>query len=168
MFEKKVTFEEFLDYKNEVEVELARLRDEVKALQQKGGFEKRVEKLNWSSSKSPVEFFKNILKHLYESDEVFYDNGNFYDGDGKFIAQRQGDSPLIVAKRFLTIKYAESFPPAKRVGKGFYKRAADLGVLYHGTGKGAYHTSLTSDEGETIGGLVIHYDFLNKYKNGGL
>lgn len=178
MFKKKVTVEEFEAFKNEVEAELKKLRNEVKALQRKAG-----KKLDWSNvkesdvdlglgddiKKTPISFFGGILSYLFESSNVFYDDGSFYDESGELIAMRKKGERLRVAVPFITTMFAKHFPPAVRVTKGFYKQAAEDGILYPKDNvKGIAFTSITNDDGVALSALLITDEFLEKYKNGGL
>ena len=169
MFKKKVTLEDFEEFKNEVEAELGRLRKEVKALQRKAGFKK----LDWSNvktdtQKSPKPFFMKVLEHLYESDDVRYFEGKFINEDGEVIAERIDDEPLKVAQPFISAMFAKLFPPHKRVERGFYHRAAHNGVLYKDSTnpRGDYHlTTIAMSVGNYVGALTITNEFLEEYKN---
>lgn len=167
MFKKKVTFEEFEEFKNVTKLRIEQLEEQIDLLL-KSQNKNRKTKVNVKppTQKSPQPFFMKVLEHLYESDDVRYFEGKFIDENDEVIAERFGDVPLKVTQPFISSMFVELFPPLKRVERGFYHRAAQNGVLHKNPNnpRGDYYlTTMAQNSGSPVGALIITNEFLEKY-----
>ena len=169
MFKKKVTLEEFEEFKNVTKLRIEQLEEQVDLLLRSQNRNLKTKtNVNTVTQKSPQPFFMKVLERLYESDDVEYFEGKFFNEDGEVIAERFGVEPLRIAQPFISSMFVELFPPHKRVERGFYQRAAQNGVIYKNpnNSKGDYHlTTIAMKHGYNVGALTITNEFLEKYKN---
>ena len=170
MFKKKVTVEEFEEYKEQTDKKIAELEKLVMKLtdfnKNKSSSESvvKVQKTK-GRGKSPTVFFRKLLVDLFYDNDVKYIEGWFYDENLKTIGSKIGDHPLRVTTNYINEFWRKSYPTEERVEKGFYQRAIDNGVIKKTHYQRSPHRATAIlPNGKTGNFVIITDEFLENFR----
>ena len=169
MFKKKVTVEEFEEYKHQTDKKIEELQWALAILNDSLEMNPNPENIKNSpmkkSRKSPTSFFNKLLDFLFNDESVKHFDGWFYNENLSPIAQKYGDKELKIKISFVNKFWEEIYHPSNGMERGFYKRAINNGVIKEtGYKESPHRTTAILPNGKTGNFVIITNDFLEKFK----